>query len=39
MKTTLWDVPGGTVGENPTANAGDTGLIPGLGRSHLPRSD
>ena len=36
MKTTLWDFPGGTVG---TANAGDTGLIPGLGRSHLPRSD
>ena len=25
--------------ENPPANAGDTGLSPGLGRSHMPRSD
>ena len=25
--------PGGTVVKNPPANAGDTGLIPGLGRS------
>ena len=24
--------------ENPPANAGDTGLSPGLGRSHMPRS-
>ena len=27
------DFPGGSVAENPPANAGDTGLIPGLGRS------
>ena len=30
--------PGGAVVENPPANAGDTGLSPGLGRSHMPRS-
>ena len=28
--------PGGTVVKNPPANAGDVGLIPGLGRSHMP---
>ena len=33
------DFPGGTVVGNPPANAGDTGLIPGLGRSHVPRSN
>ena len=31
--------PGGTVVKNPPANAGDTGSIPGLGRSHMPRSN
>ena len=31
--------PGGPVVKNPLANAGDTGLIPGPGRSHLPRGD
>ena len=30
--------PGGAVVKNLPANAGDTGLIPGLGRSHMPRS-
>ena len=30
--------PGGSVVKNPSANAGDMGLIPGLGRSHTPRS-
>ena len=30
---------GGTVIENPPANAGDTGSNPGLGRSHMPRSN
>ena len=29
------DFPGGAV----PANAGDTGLSPGLGRSHMPRSN
>ena len=33
-----WDFPGGAV-KNPPANAGDTGLIPGLGRSHMPQSN
>ena len=32
------DFPGGTVVKNPPANAGDTGSILGLGRSHMPRS-
>ena len=31
--------PGGTVVENPPANAGDTGSSPGLGRSHTPQSN
>ena len=30
--------PGGAVVKNLPANAGDTGLSPGLGRSHMPRS-
>ena len=28
--------PGGSEVKNPPDNAGDTGLIPGLGRSHVP---
>ena len=28
------DFPGGPVPKNPPANAGDTGLIPGPGKSH-----
>ena len=31
--------PGGVVVENPPANAGDTGSSPGLGGSHMPRSN
>ena len=31
--------PGGAVVENLPASAGDTGSRPGLGRSHMPRSD
>ena len=27
--------PGGSVVKNPPANAGDTGLIPGPGRSYM----
>ena len=34
-----WGFPGGAVVKNPPANAGDTGLSPGLGRSHMPRSN
>ena len=33
------DFPGGTVVKNPPANAGDTGSIPGPGRSHMQRSN
>ena len=31
--------PGGEVVENLPANAEDTGSSPGLGRSHMPRSN
>ena len=31
--------PGGTVVKNPPASAGDTGSSPGLGRSHMARSN
>ena len=33
------DFPGGAVVKNPPANAGDTGSIPGPGRSHMPWSN
>ena len=35
----MLDFPGGIVVENPPANAGDTGSIPGLGRPHMPQSN
>ena len=35
----LQGFPGGAVVENPPANAGDTGSVPGLGGSHMPRSN
>ena len=35
----LLGFPGGAVVENLSANAGDTGSSPGLGRSHMPRSN
>ena len=31
------DFPGGAAVKNPPANAGDTGLSPGQGRSHMLR--
>ena len=34
-----WGFPGGAAVKNPPANAGDAGSSPGLGRSHVPRSD
>ena len=34
LKTTELDFPGGSVVKNPPANAGDTGSIPDVGRSH-----
>ena len=33
------DFPGGAVVKNLPAHAGDKGLIPGPGRSHMPRSN
>ena len=35
----LLGFPGGAVVESLPANAGDTGSSPGLGRSHMPRSN
>ena len=39
FKTKTVGFPGGTVVESLPANAGDTGSSPGLGRSHMPRSN
>ena len=39
LKEEPGDFPGGTMIKNLPANAGDTGLSPGLGRSHMPRSN
>ena len=39
LKEYSGDFPGGAVVENPPANAGDTGLSLGPGRSHMPRSN
>ena len=32
LSAAFWGFPGGSVGKNPPANAGDAGSIPGLGR-------
>ena len=37
IRSTAQDFPGGTVVKNPPA--GDTGLSPGPGRSHMPGSN
>ena len=39
LRIHLLGFPGGAVVENPPANAGDTGSSPGLGRSHMLRSN
>ena len=39
LKSALQGFPGGAVVENLPASAGDTGSSPGLGGSHMPRSD
>ena len=39
QRTKKLGFPGGAVVENPPANAGDTGSSPGLGRSHMTRSN
>ena len=38
-KTRSLDFPGGAVVKNPPAKAGETGLSPSPGRSHMPRSN
>ena len=35
----IQELPGGAVVKNLPANAGDMGLSPGPGRSHMPRSN
>ena len=39
VKNSIEGFPGGAVVESLPANAGDTGSSPGLGRSHMPRSN
>ena len=39
QEKTVKDFPGGAVVKNPPGNAGDTGLSPGPGRSHMPWSN
>ena len=39
IKTSNGGFPGVAVVESLPANAGDTGSSPGLGRSHMPRSN
>ena len=39
LKTKSQAFPGGSLVKNPPANAGDTGSVPGLGRSHMPQSN
>ena len=39
VKSSNQGFPGGAVVENLPANAEDTGSSPGLGRSHMPRSN
>ena len=35
LKIMFLGFPGGAVVKNPPANAGDVGLVPGLGRYHI----
>ena len=39
MQLKILGFPGGAVVESLPAGAGDTGSSPGLGRSHMPRSN
>ena len=39
IQKVIWGFPGGAVVENLPANAGDMGSSPGLGGSHMPRSN
>ena len=35
-KRLTWDLPDSALDKNLSASAGDSGLIPGLGRFHMP---
>ena len=39
MRNKVVNFAGGPVVKNPLANSGDTGLIPGPGRFHMPQSN
>ena len=39
FKKTIVDFHGGPVIKNPPANAGDTGSVPGMGKSHVLMSN
>ena len=39
LRAPLLGFTGGLVVKNPTANAGDTGLIPGPGKSHVAQNN
>ena len=39
LKSVSKGFPDGAVVKNPPASGGDTGSSPGLGRSHMPRSN
>ena len=39
LKRHIQGISGGPGVKNSPANAGDTGSIPGLGRSHMPRGN
>ena len=39
FKNHAWGFPGGAVVESPPASAGDASSSPGLGNSHMPRSN
>ena len=35
----VWDISGGPVVQNLPTKAGDAGLIPSLGRAHVPKNN
>ena len=39
LKSDIWGFPGGSVVKNPAASAGDVGLVPDSGRSHMLQSN
>ena len=38
-KREMWGFPGSPVVKNPPAKAGDTDLVPGRGRYHMPQGN